>query len=884
VFAVLVLAAAAVCADEPVAVAKLSWQAGLLGSATATKVKLTDTPPEKTRLPKGLSQPAFGTVDIGGPRKLLVALDQNGPRLWLDIDLDGDLSDERPLAVDKQGIAWSLTPTVEVKGKPLVLYFYLTPGCKHDHIHFYPRMHRRGEVVLARRLRLVGVTDPRFGGTLFLDLNGDGRLDAPDRVDLSRPFAVAGEVFLATLNGDVLEFRKAAGAPARKQSWTPMILAKPPIASKPDGSLDALQREFDKVPVGRNRTLRKIAGLLTPEAFDFLEKAALDASQTVSVRAEAAALMGHPAFRPQAPRVLRLVRSGIPQVKEKALLALHFMGVPERERTYRNVLAAGVSLDARGAATGLVLLDKPQPVLDVARAASNRQKRYYAYWALRYGKRPPPLDLLRAAARDAYEPLRGYAIQDMAKVDLREARTHALLAAATRTKAVVLVNAIIDVLARAGDPEAVRALLRMAPDIRANGLERMRMGLAPIRDPGVTAEYLKALRSSLPVVRALVARLLAELPDRKTTDALVRQAKREKDATAIAAILEAIGTHRDPKAVAILLAMARRKNPVIRSAAIHALARIGPGLPAIQKFFFRLLQSARWEDRVYALDAAGDAGDPAVTNRVLPSVGHKVWQVRHAAVVALGKLRTYEAIAPLIGQLQSEQHKRVRAALAEALFLTTGQHFYDFADTWARWWAEHGRGFKVPKEIPQKRKQRPGGTVASFYGLPLDTDRVVFVIDQSGSMSATDPRTKVTRLNTSIGETLAAVGRLNPRDRINVIFFESTVHTWKKKLVPLNAANRASLKTYLASRRPTGGTNLYDGVELALNHSDVDTIFLLSDGAPGTGKFTSTPDILRGVGRLNQTRRIAIHCISVGADSDLLKKLAAANGGKYVRR
>ena len=37
-------------------------------------------------------------------------------------------------------------------------------------------------------------------------------------------------------------------------------------------------------------------------------------------------------------------------------------------------------------------------------------------------------------------------------------------------------------------------------------------------------------------------------------------------------------------------------------------------------------------------------------------------------------------------------------------------------------------------------------------------------------------------------------------------------------------------------------------------------------------------------GRLNQARRIAIHCVSVGTDSDLLKELAAANGGEYVRR
>ena len=64
----------------------------------------------------------------------------------------------------------------------------------------------------------------------------------------------------------------------------------------------------------------------------------------------------------------------------------------------------------------------------------------------------------------------------------------------------------------------------------------------------------------------------------------------------------------------------------------------------------------------------------------------------------------------------------------------------------------------------------------------------------------------------------------------------------------------------------------------------VDTVFLLSDGVPGSGKYVATKDILRAVRRLNQTRRIAIHGIAIGQDSDLLKSLAIENGGKYVRR
>ena len=81
-----------------------------------------------------------------------------------------------------------------------------------------------------------------------------------------------------------------------------------------------------------------------------------------------------------------------------------------------------------------------------------------------------------------------------------------------------------------------------------------------------------------------------------------------------------------------------------------------------------------------------------------------------------------------------------------------------------------------------------------------------------------------------------------------------------------------------------GGTNLYDGLALALADEEVDTIFLLSDGVPGVGTYVAKDDILRAVKRLNQTKRVAIHAVSIGRDSALMRELAEENGGKYVRR
>ena len=66
----------------------------------------------------------------------------------------------------------------------------------------------------------------------------------------------------------------------------------------------------------------------------------------------------------------------------------------------------------------------------------------------------------------------------------------------------------------------------------------------------------------------------------------------------------------------------------MRSAAIRALARIGPGVPKVHAFFMKLLTSGVWQDRIYALDAARASEDTSVGAKVIASLTHKVWQVR----------------------------------------------------------------------------------------------------------------------------------------------------------------------------------------------------------------------------------------------------------------
>src|SRR5690606_38827116 len=118
----------------------------------------------------------------------------------------------------------------------------------------------------------------------------------------------------------------------------------------------------------------------------------------------------------------------------------------------------------------------------------------------------------------------------------------------------------------------------------------------------------------------------------------------------------------------------------------------------------------------------------------------------------------------------------------------------------------------------------------------------------------------------------------------NLIPFNGAFQPWQPRLVPATPAARAAARTFVEGLQAGGGTNIYDPLEAALLDPDVDTIYLLTDGDPSGGKFVLAEEILREVRRLNAARQVAIHTISIGGRSPLLRRLAEENGGRYVAR
>ena len=616
--------------------------------------------------------------------------------------------------------------------------------------------------------------------------------------------------------------------------------------------------------------------------------------------------MGNAAFGDAVGPLLEdYAKSGHTHLHSAALQAMHYAGYTKRGAVYRELLSSGPKTILSSAAQYLAYErsdESEKLVLKAFRDRSYPLERYYIYNSgLRNLEKGPPIELMLEAVEVDHPTLRAEAAKDLMLVGHPKARKIALGLAAERPVNVTVGTAVAQILGAAGDPESIDALLALFAEggLHANVKKAVLEQLRFIRSPESIAVLVKSLRAKAPTTRQAVAEILASIPEPSVTQALLKQAKKEKDPLALAQELEALGDHGDPAAISLLLKRAKRrasKDPMketVRASAIRALARLGFGHEAVRKYFLSLLDAKRWQDRLLAVDAAGVSGDPRFANAVIKNLDDDNWQLRLAAIEALDTLRCKSAILPLIKRLEKEEEERLRDAIADALFRLTGQNFYDDARVWKTWWAENGASFQIPETIPERIDSDVGGTGAGFYGIPVKTERVVFVIDQSGSMNASgrpldaddderkDPKN---RLDVAVEEVLGAIGRLKNKARVNVILFHTTIHPWKDQLTPLNSKTRNALTRHLEGKKPTGGTNLYDGLELALMTKGVDTVFLLSDGVPGAGKYIATNDILTAVRRINQTRRVAVHCVSIGMASDLLKRLAAENGGKYVER
>lgn len=903
--------------------ARLEWEPGGLGGYNSSNLELSLEAPAGVKLPVGLLQPRFARRELFGGAALSFVLDvgAGAERIWVDHDLDGDVTDDRfgrweTVNGTSHGRADTVLVPLPGERQPVPVEIQIQQNGSPPTAYCYLKVYRQGEVEIAGRLRTValrdGNNDLRFDDPatdwVFLDVDGDGRLEtsttAHEALHNGAVVRIADRGYTINVTdptGAAVEFTETAEPPpARPRRWKPQgVLSSDYRPAPPSETLEELterfreERDAKKPYAERYSTVDLIGRVGTESSFRLLDQIARD-DDDANLRGAAVRGMGNAAYLEcGGKRVAELTRDKDANLASAAIQSLHRMGHPDRERIYRDLLDSSNATVLGAAAKHLAYVDSDAAraaVVKACRAASQDAARYQAYQGARAFPDGPPDDLVEEMAASDYASLAAMAIEDLFAKDHPRTRELTLAAAreAKRPVQISLGKALVAVLGAFGDGECTEFLLELAEDAPAQLQTDLLQQLSRLRGQDAVSAFKDALDAKSAAVRTLAAQILAGIRRSDVTEALQKRFKKEKDDEAALAEIDALGDLGDAAAVDLLLKTAKKKG-LRRAAAVRALARIGFGLPNVREFLLKMLDSKDFEERILAVDAAGTSGDEDVARKLLPNLDHEAWQVRLAVAEALRHVRVRDWVEPLIVRLEKEEESRVRAAIGQTLFELTGARLYDVASAWRLWFTDHGATFEVPDALPTLPKVAAGQTQGGFYGIPVDSDNVCFVIDQSGSMSAVVPgadagEKPINRLDQAAAEVVRAVDALGPRARVNVIFFHTTVHPWKDGLTKLTSGQRKALKDHVLGQRPTGGTNLYDGLELALSDPDVDTVMLLSDGVPGAGRYVATDDILRAVKRLNQTRRIAIHCVSLGRDSELMERLAKENGGVYVRR
>jgi hypothetical protein len=161
----------------------------------------------------------------------------------------------------------------------------------------------------------------------------------------------------------------------------------------------------------------------------------------------------------------------------------------------------------------------------------------------------------------------------------------------------------------------------------------------------------------------------------------------------------------------------------------------------------------------------------------------------------------------------------------------------------------------------------------SFFGVRERGLFFVYVVDSSGSM-IDDAR--LTRATVELRRSVLA---LQPPQRFEVIFYNHESNPMPGGPTPRTADTESKnlLMAWLRLIEPDGGTDPRAAMRQALGLKP-DAVFLLSDGAFPAGTVEAITEF--------NSHKIPVHCIDLtgGMAGDHLKRIAAANRGRYVAR
>jgi len=436
--------------------------------------------------------------------------------------------------------------------------------------------------------------------------------------------------------------------------------------------------------------------------------------------------------------------------------------------------------------------------------------------------------------------------------------------------------ALLSTLPAADDPVAIRAaLLKLyASEERRDRIQAVEQALSAPGEVGV---------------RFLLEKVVPEEEDMEVRDRALHH----------------LGRLRDPAAQALYVAAAAKPAGRKQLVLIDGLGSLPT--PGARALLSRSIVSPDPRVRAVAAHALGFSHKKTARDELLKALQDSLWPVRAAALSSLRRVRDRGSVPALIDALERERG-RLQHETAQVLREITGVDLGLEVLQWRSWWEAQREALGRPAAGKTEEARYAGPT---YYGIRLVTNRVVFVLDLSGSMRdpvesseellrrlppedrprlGTELKTKMDLARSQLARALEAL----PEDTVfSLVFFSDSPFVWERNLVPATAENKKRALQRVISSGPAGGTNLHDALRAALelggedplDHfiQGPDTIFLLSDGNPSRGEIRDTRRLRSWFRDENRPRRIRVNTIGVGRQSAaFLKGLAEDSGGEFV--
>jgi HEAT repeat protein len=324
------------------------------------------------------------------------------------------------------------------------------------------------------------------------------------------------------------------------------------------------------------------------------------------------------------------------------------------------------------------------------------------------------------------------------------------------------------------------------------------------------------------------------------------------------------------------------EDPEVRAAGLSALVRIPDHVPPAPVDLARDSDPPPLTCAILSLLAG--AADPKSREFVAKCARSPERSVRAQVVHTIAAKPDADGLRLLVTMFESEKNKRVSWLIDGVLEKLSGLSGGGKADFWRAWVDNLGPDWK-PATGAKPSAERAGETTApKIAGFPIVSSAVAILVDFSGSTweKRADGKTRKEKLDVELSKALEA---LSPDTLFNVIPYTAEPIPFEKGLVHATPANVQRAAKFFTGNKSSGKGNVWSAIELALEDERVDTILVLTDGAP-TGGLRWNIDLMRDryVDR-DRFRHVALDAVLVDASKRLQEKWKAwceATGGRML--